>query len=66
MKDSHIYQRMNNPTVVKTYINMINNNDMETVNYLVGNITMAANDHPRFNAIIAAYNDRLSREENKE
>lgn len=66
MKDSHIYQRMSNPNVFKTYLNMINNNDLENVKFLVGNITMAANDHPRYSTIIDAYNNRLNRESNKE
>lgn len=66
MKGTHIYDRMSNPTVVKTYINMINENDLENVKFLVGNITLEANDHPRYPAIMEAYNNRLIRENNKE
>lgn len=66
MKGTHIYDRMSNPTVVKTYINMINKNDLENVKFLVGNITLEANDHPRYPAIMEAYNNRLIRENNKE
>lgn len=67
MKGKHLYERLSNPQAVKTYIGMINTNDIELVKVLVGNITMEADDHPRYPAIVAAYQDRLLREKiNKE
>jgi len=62
MKDSHIYQRMSNPTVIKTYVHMINTYEMDTVTELYNNITKQANDHPRYNAIVEAYNARLQKD----
>lgn len=59
MKDSHIYQRMTNPSVVKTYIHMINTYELETVHDLFNNITKQADDHPRYTAILEAYNNRI-------
>jgi hypothetical protein len=59
MKDSHIYQRLTNPSVVKTYIHMINTYELETVNDLFNNITKQADDHPRYTAILEAYNNRI-------
>lgn len=59
MKDSHIYERMSNPNVVKTYIHMINTYELETVHDLFNNITNQANDHPRYTAILEAYNNRV-------
>jgi hypothetical protein len=66
MKDSHIYQRMNNPKVVKGYLNTILHKDFFTAKTLFGNITLAANDHPRYQAIVDAYQNRVNRENNKE
>ena len=66
MKGTHLYERLSNPQAVKTYINMIKTNDIEIVKVLVGNITMEANDHPRYPTIYAAYEDRLNVENNKE
>lgn len=66
MRGTHLYDRLSNPTVVKVYMNMINNNDLENVKYLIGNITLEANDHPRYNALLEAYNNRLQRESQKE
>lgn len=65
MKGTHIYERMSNPNVVKTYMNMIKTNDIELVKVLVGNITMEAGDHPKYPVIYAAYEDRLNVESNK-
>ena len=64
MKGTHLYERMSNPNVVKTYIHMINNNEIELVKALIGNLSMEADDHPRFPAIVEAYTNRLIREEN--
>lgn len=66
MKDSHIYQRMNNPKVVKGYLNTILHKDLQLAQQLFGNITLVASDHPRYPAIVDAYQNRLNRENNKE
>lgn len=66
MKDSHIYQRMNNPMVMKTYTNMIRNYEMDIVNDLYNNITKNASDHPRYSAIVEAYEARKAIENTKE
>lgn len=60
MKDSHIYQRMSNPIVMKTYLNMIRTYDMSIVEDLYKNITVNANDHPRYSVINEAYEARLN------
>ena len=60
MKDSHIYQRMSNPNVIKTYVHMLNTSDMETVTELYNNISVNANDHPRYTVIKEAYEARLN------
>lgn len=66
MKGSHIYERMNNPNVLKTYVGMINFLDLNTVKALVGNITLEANDHPRYSIIMEAYTARVQRENQQE
>jgi len=53
---------MSNPTVIKTYVHMINTYEMDTVTELYNNITKQANDHPRYNAIVEAYNARLQKD----
>jgi hypothetical protein len=63
MKDSHIYNRMNDTQVVKVYLHMIKENPIENVKHLVGNITLEASDHPRYPAIMTAYEARLMREQ---
>lgn len=62
MKDSHIYQRMSNPSVIKTYVHMINTYEMDTVTELYNNITKQADNHPRYNVIVEAYNARLQKD----
>lgn len=64
MKDTDIYNRMNDPKVVKTYIKMIRELDMDIVNQLYENIKQHASDHNRFKDIQAIYEHRL--EHNKE
>lgn len=66
MKGSHLYERMNNPTAVKGYFTMIKTNDMEIVKALVGNLTLEANDHPRYPAILQAFQERMQSENIKE
>lgn len=66
MKGSHIYERMNNSQVVKVYLHMIKNDDLNVVKALVGNITLEADDHPRYGAILSAFESRLIYENNKE
>jgi hypothetical protein len=59
MKDSHIYQRMSNPSVIKTYVHMINTYSLDTVVELYNNITAQADDHPRYDIIKQSYEARL-------
>lgn len=59
MKDTHIYQRMSNPQVMKTYLNMINTYELDTVKQLFENITKDAHDHPRYNVLKSAYEARI-------
>ena len=66
MKDSHIYQRMDNPKVVKGYLNTILHEELYIAKALFANITLEANDHVRYPAIVDAYTNRINREENKE
>lgn len=66
MKGSHLYDRMSNPTAVKGYLNMIKTNDMHIVKALVGNLTLEADDHPRYPTILQAFQERMQSENNKE
>jgi len=66
MKDSEIYQRMNNPKVVQGYLKTILHGDLDIAKNIYGNITLVANDHPRYEAIKVAYENRMNRENNKE
>lgn len=58
MKDSHIYQRMNNTQVMKVYMNMIKTYEDDIVKDLFANITKEASDHPKYENIKAAYEQR--------
>jgi hypothetical protein len=51
---------MSNPSVVKTYVHMLNTSDMATVTELYNNVTMNANNHPRYTVIKEAYEARLN------
>ena len=59
MKTSEIYQRMNNPNVLKGYAQMIRTCDEDTVKELRDNITKQANDHPKFELIEKLFVERL-------
>ena len=59
MKDTHIYNRMSNPNVVKTYLHLLKTMDYVSATDLYNNIKLEANDHPRFSAIEEVYNDRF-------
>lgn len=59
MKDSHIYQRMNNTQVMKVYMNMIKTYEEDIVKDLFANITKEASDHPKYSNIKAAYEQRF-------
>ena len=65
MKDSHLYQRMSNPSAVKVYMNMIQFYELDIVHELYNNLQKNADDHPRFPAIKEAYEARLASENNK-
>lgn len=59
MKDSHIYQRMNNTKVMAIYMNMINTSEEKVAKELFANVTKEASDHPRYSNIKAAYDKRF-------
>lgn len=61
MKDSHIYQRMNNTQVMKVYMNMIKTYEEDIVKNLFANITKEASDHPKYSNIKAAYEERFGK-----
>lgn len=61
MKDSHIYQRMNNTQVMKVYMNMIKTYEDDIVKDLFANITKEASDHPKYSNIKAAYEERYGK-----
>lgn len=63
MKDSHIYQRMNNTQVMKVYMNMIKVYEEDIAKSLFTNITKEAGDHPKYSNIKAAYEERFGKVE---
>lgn len=65
MKDSHIYSRMSNPIVIKTYLNMLKTLDFNQAKELFDNITREAVDHPRYQVIHDTYMERTNAD-NKE
>ena len=58
MIDSHIYQRMSKPLIMKGYLRMINDEDFETATALYNNITREADDHPNYAIIHETYMSR--------
>lgn len=64
-RDNHLYERLNNNTVVKNYVKMIETKELELVNYLYSNISLLAGDHPKFHIIETAYMTRINDENNK-
>jgi len=65
MKNSHIFERMNNPKVVKGYLHTILYSEYDIATELYNNITVEALDHPRYQAIKDAYDNRQNVERNK-
>ena len=63
MKDSHLYNRLSNPTAVKVMLFMIRNDDIKIVHELYNNLEREANDHPGFNIIKNAYEQRVNTQE---
>ena len=59
MKDSHIYSRMSNPTVIKTYLNMLKTLDFNQAKELFDNITKDAHDHPKYKMLEQTYMERF-------
>ena len=59
MKDSHIYSRMSNPTVIKTYLNLLKTLEYVQAKELFDNITREAVDHPRYQVIHDTYMERF-------
>lgn len=59
MKDTHLYQRLNNLNAVKTFMNMIKTGEKQIADELFANLTKDANDHPKYDNIKAAYVERF-------
>jgi hypothetical protein len=62
MKDSHLYKRMSDYFAMKSLVGMIETCDVPTVVQLYNNITEQASDHPKYQAIVQAYNKRMTNE----
>jgi hypothetical protein len=60
MKDTHLYQRMNNPTAFKVYMNMIKTYELDIVKELFANLTKDASDHPKYEVLKSAYDSRIN------
>jgi hypothetical protein len=60
MNKKHLYERLDNPFAVKSLVNIIKTSDMEVVEELYANITRDASNHPRYEAIVKAYNERVN------
>jgi hypothetical protein len=63
MKDSHIYNRMNELDTIIYYLDYIQTKPLQQVKFLVGNITLEANDHVLYPTIIEAFQQRLINEQ---
>lgn len=59
MKNKEIYQRLNNPNVVKVYANMIKTSPENVVRELRTNITEHADDHPKYQMLENMFKERL-------
>lgn len=58
-KDTHIYQRMNDPRIVKGYLKMLRESDIDIANKFFLRIKNDASDHPRFTDIRNIYEHRI-------
>ena len=63
--DRHLYDRLSNHEVLCNYIEKIQTMDIELAKILVGNITMLAQDHPKYPILVYAYQKRLQDEQHK-
>lgn len=59
MKNTEIYNRMNNPQVFRGYVNMIKNLDVDIVEQLRENIKEQASDHPKYEMLEKLFVERL-------
>lgn len=59
MKDSHLYERLSNLQGFKSLFHIIRNGDENLATEVYENVTLEANDHPKYNAIKAAYEHRF-------
>jgi len=50
---------MNNTKILGIFMNMIKNNEEHVAKQLFANITKEAGDHPRYDVIKAAYDERF-------
>lgn len=65
MKNTHLYKRLGNHTALCGYVNKIMHSDIQIAKFLVGNISVEADDHPKYPLILHAYQKRLQHEQNK-
>ena len=61
MKNTDLYQRMNNTHVLRTYVHMIKNSDIDTVIKLRENLLEHANDHPAYQRLDEMFVERLGK-----
>lgn len=59
MKQNEIYQRLNNPNVVKVYVNMIKTSPESVVRELRKNIELQASEHPKYEMLENLFIERL-------
>lgn len=59
MKNSHIYERMNNNQVIRIYSNILKTNEEHVARELFANITEQAHDHPKYNSLKEVYDKRF-------
>ena len=61
MKNTDLYQRMNNTHVLRTYAHMIKNSDIDTVIKLRENLLEQANDHVAYKRLDEMFVERLGK-----
>ena len=60
MKDSHLYQRLDNINAFKVYCTMFRTYELETVKEIYDNLTIQASDHPKYQTLKDIYEARLN------
>jgi hypothetical protein len=59
-RDMYLFERLNNPQVVKNLIHAIKTNEEVMAQATYANIALQCSDHPRFIAIHNAYKERFN------